>query len=261
MEKKKKKTEKPRPTREGDVYVCSLYDYNDDKAWFKSPWGRIAQGHSGDCDTTCEYYQRRKSGCFEQYWTDNSFELAQAEFRNRLAEDAKQLTHIAGNLKTPELNVACSELVHMIDWRTVPAAKSHHHNYPGGLLAHTSEVLQIAMNMARSGQFNADEDVVIVAALFHDSGKRLEYRFNEYTQEIETTGFIKTIGHIQESYRLWNELATKSKVDNETIEKVSHCILAHHGRSDWGSPIEPSTPEAYIVHFADMLSSNCGEMK
>jgi putative nucleotidyltransferase with HDIG domain len=257
----KKKTEKPRPTREGDIYTCSLYGDNSDKALFKSPWGRIAQGNSDNYDKFCEYYQRRASGSFWPYWEDNSFDVVEKAFQHRINEEIKQITHVAGNLKTPELNVACSKLVRMIDWKTVPAAKSHHHNYPGGLLTHTGEVLQIAMNMARSGQFNADEDVVIAAALFHDSGKRLEYRFNECTQEIETTGFIKTIGHIQESYRLWNELATKSKVDNETIEKVSHCVLAHHGRSDWGSPIEPSTPEAYILHFADMLSSKFGEMK
>ena len=44
-------------------------------------------------------------------------------------------------------------------------------------------------------------------------------------------------------------------VNPDLMEEVSHVILAHHGRLEWGSPIEPQTPEALIVHQADMLSA------
>jgi 23S rRNA maturation-related 3'-5' exoribonuclease YhaM len=42
-------------------------------------------------------------------------------------------------------------------------------------------------------------------------------------------------------------------------DAVIHCMLSHHGRREWGSPVEPVTPEAYILHVADMLSSREGQ--
>jgi len=44
-------------------------------------------------------------------------------------------------------------------------------------------------------------------------------------------------------------------VDKATILKVAHCILAHHGRPEWGSAITPQTPEALTLHWADCLSA------
>jgi 3'-5' exoribonuclease len=40
--------------------------------------------------------------------------------------------------------------------------------------------------------------------------------------------------------------------------RIEHAILAHHGRQEWGSPVEPVTAEAYILHYADMLSVRFG---
>jgi 3'-5' exoribonuclease len=44
-------------------------------------------------------------------------------------------------------------------------------------------------------------------------------------------------------------------LSEELKTSVGHCILAHHGRQEWGSPIEPQTVEAMIIHYADMLSA------
>jgi 3'-5' exoribonuclease len=37
-------------------------------------------------------------------------------------------------------------------------------------------------------------------------------------------------------------------------------MLAHHGRKEWGSPVEPATNEAWILHAADMMSSREGAL-
>ena len=36
---------------------------------------------------------------------------------------------------------------------------------------------------------------------------------------------------------------------------MKHCIFAHHGKKEYGSPIEPHCPEAYILNIADGLSA------
>lgn len=51
------------------------------------------------------------------------------------------------------------------------------------------------------------------------------------------------------------------RLEAQTEKAVGHCILAHHGRKDWGSPIEPQTQEAYLLHAADTWSSRFGPWK
>ena len=36
---------------------------------------------------------------------------------------------------------------------------------------------------------------------------------------------------------------------------LTHLLLSHHGRKEWGSPVTPKTPEAEILHLADLLDS------
>ena len=129
-----------------------------------------------------------------------------------------------------------------------PAANKHHHNYIGGLLQHTAEVMTFAYNVAYCIQ--CDTDVVITAAFFHDIMK-----IKEYTDEGEYLPYASIIGHIVGSADCFKMFAQQNGVDNDKIEAVMHCILSHHGRKEWGSPVEPKSIEAICVHNADMISS------
>jgi 3'-5' exoribonuclease len=40
--------------------------------------------------------------------------------------------------------------------------------------------------------------------------------------------------------------------------ELKHLVLSHHGRLEWGSPVMPKTPEAFILHFLDMIDSRMG---
>ena len=42
--------------------------------------------------------------------------------------------------------------------------------------------------------------------------------------------------------------------------KLRHIVLAHHGRKEWGSPVEPMMPEALLVHHADDLDAKLDYM-
>jgi 3'-5' exoribonuclease len=54
---------------------------------------------------------------------------------------------------------------------SAPASLNHHHNYPGGLLKHSLECVQI---VGKYHEFEKEEfELGIVAALFHDVGKVL----------------------------------------------------------------------------------------
>lgn len=134
-----------------------------------------------------------------------------------------------------------------------------HHNYPGGLAVHTCEVAHTAVAMQGDTWVMlkpVNEDVLITAAIFHDFMKILDY--DEAGKE---TSYQKLIRHVSGSYAAFEKQASFCGIENHLREQIGHCILAHHGRKEWGSPIEPQTVEAQMLHFADMLSMGFGAGK
>lgn len=54
-----------------------------------------------------------------------------------------------------------------------------------------------------------------------------------------------------------NDIKTQDRIDDEkeAVLLLKHILAAHHGKLEWGSPIVPSIPEAYILNKADELSA------
>ena len=68
------------------------------------------------------------------------------------------------------------------------------------------------------------------------------------------------IGHVTGSAMTFRNYASAFNVSRSYFDSITHAILAHHGRKEWGSPVEPVTPEAVCVHEADMVSSRINPM-
>jgi 3'-5' exoribonuclease len=126
-----------------------------------------------------------------------------------------------------------------------------HHAYAGGLLIHTGEVVDYCMSLANDLQL--DKKVLLTAAIWHDYAK-----IYDYDHDGNKTEYRSKIRHVAGSYAAWMEHANKEKIDGKFFDAVGHCILAHHGRHEWGSPVEPQTEEALILHQADMWSASWG---
>ena len=124
-----------------------------------------------------------------------------------------------------------------------------HHAYPGGLVVHTAEVLQYAANLTAS--LNINPLVLKLAVIYHDCAKVLDY--DALGQKTPHYGLIR---HVAGSYAEW--MYQSAYMDRDFRDAVGHCILAHHGRKEWGSPVEPQTVEAMILHQADMWSATYG---
>ena len=93
------------------------------------------------------------------------------------------------------------------------AAKSVHHGFAGGLLEHTLSVVKFCEYMAGAYPI-LNKDLLYTAAMCHDIGK---------TQELSLFP------------------------DNE----LKHCIVAHHGELEYGSPKKPALAEAMALNCAD----------
>ena len=131
-----------------------------------------------------------------------------------------------------------------------PAARYMHHNYKGGLLEHTVQTCEIALAIAKTIQEEniLDIDLLIVGSILHDVGKINCYK-NE-NGKIELTNIYREQDHIVNGIKIVSQ-----EVDSDKLDDIIHIIASHHNLKEWGSPIEPNSSEAWIIHFSENLSS------
>jgi len=137
-----------------------------------------------------------------------------------------------------------------------PGAIEIHHNWVGGLMQHTMEVLKYCKT---SGEmFSAlNKDLLIAGALLHDIGKTEELAV---TSRIRGTNKGQLLGHIMIGSVLISAKCDEVGMEPEMREKILHIILSHHGKMEYGSPKEPMFPEAMVVYYSDELSSKLSEI-
>ncbi len=128
------------------------------------------------------------------------------------------------------------------------AAKTVHHGFVGGLLEHTLSVVKLCDYYA--GYYKTlNRDLLLTAAMFHDIGKMQELsRFpeNDYTDDGQLLGHIMIgRGMISERIRQIPDFPPR------LASELKHCILAHHGELEYGSPKKPALLEALALNFAD----------
>lgn len=134
------------------------------------------------------------------------------------------------------------------DFKIHSAAKTMHHNFAGGLLEHSISVAKLCDFYAKQYPV-INRDLLITAALCHDIGKMTEisgFPENDYTDEGQLIGHIVQGVIILES-KMREIPGFPIKLGNE----LKHCILAHHGELEYGSPKKPALIEAVALAFAD----------
>lgn len=128
------------------------------------------------------------------------------------------------------------------------AAKSVHHGFVGGLLEHTLSVVNLCCYFAEAYPM-LNRDLLLTAAMFHDIGKLKElsvFPENDYTDDGQLLGHIM-IGTEMVSDRIRTMPGFPARLASE----LKHCILAHHGELEYGSPKKPALLEALALNFAD----------
>ncbi len=138
------------------------------------------------------------------------------------------------------------------------AAKSIHHSYVGGLLEHTLSVVKLCDFYCRQYPY-LRRDLLLTAALFHDVGKLKEisnFPENDYTDDGQL------LGHIVMGSELVGYAARHIKnFPKRLLSELQHCILAHHGEYEFGSPKKPALAEAMALNFADNTDAKLETMR
>lgn len=138
------------------------------------------------------------------------------------------------------------------------AAKAVHHGFVGGLLEHTLSVTNLCEYYTKAYPM-LNRDLLISVAILHDIGKTRElsdFPQNDYTDEGQLMGHIVIGAHM-----VMEKMDDIEGFPEKLYSEVTHCILAHHGEYEFGSPKKPALMEAVALHFADNTDAKMETMK
>lgn len=133
-------------------------------------------------------------------------------------------------------------------FRNSSAAKTVHHGFVGGLLEHTLSVTKLCDYYCGSYPV-LKRDLLLTAAMCHDIGKTRElssFPENDYTDEGQLLGHI-VIG----AQMIAEKAAGIEGFPHGLLTELQHCVLAHHGKYEFGSPKIPALIEALALNYAD----------
>jgi len=200
------------------------------------------------------------------YESQSGLSPAQAQsYYNRLME-------FKGQVKNPfiqaYLDVIFDNPETEAKFKIAPASVTNRGAYRGGLVEHTYKVMLNAEALIRTQREAQnpppiDTDIVFAGVLTHDLGKIHAYVIDTTGPKFTRSGLL--LDHLPMSYAIsiqsfmYAEDVIHQPIPEEIKDHINHCILAHHGLLEYGSPVKPRSLEAQIVHMADMADSTTSQ--
>ena len=181
---------------------------------------------------------------------------------DKMFEEVKK---IVGRIKNPHLKTLVEEFLAdaelMENFCTAPGGTALHHNYLGGLLEHTHNMLRVAVAILPLYP-KVQADLVLAGIFLHDMGKTEEL---SYDMAFSYTDSGQLIGHVVKSLLMINQkadalMAKGTQIEQTVLDALGHIILSHHGQYDFGSPKLPATPEAFMVYYIDDLDAKVNQV-
>lgn len=259
-------------------YELRLRDATDSlllRAWSDTPaFDQCCDAGSGDpVEIEGEFLVNGNFGLEARRWKfrpltpDEAAALFEGSEEARAAaeNDYESVTGLVASMTDPRLRGVCELFLSEFGprFRRAAAARFNHHAHRGGLLRHTAQMMRSAAAVA--GAYPAlNRDLLLAGTLFHDSGKLWEMCPPENGFEMPRELRGELLGHISIGIELANALWRRLPLDDwkthtpaseEVRLHLLHLIAAHHGELQFGSPVEPKTPEAVALHFIDNLDA------
>ena len=179
--------------------------------------------------------------------------------------DFGDVVRLAGEIRDPRLHSLCAIFLEEFGsrFKRAAAARFNHHAHRGGLLRHTGQMMRTADSVSQAYP-DLNRDLLLTGVLFHDSGKLWEMCPPEAGFGIPREIRGELLGHISIGIELVNSLWRKLPLEDwKTLTPATedvrlhllHLIASHHGELQFGSPVEPKTPEAIALNMVDNLDA------
>lgn len=245
------------------------------RAWTDTAaFDACAEAERGDCvEIEGEFLINGTFGLDGRRWRMR--ELTPGEARELFAGTSEEAAAVETDLDCirtliesmtdPRLKALCQIFLaeHGEKFQRAAAARVNHHAHRGGLLRHTGQMMRSAS--ALCGVYvHVNRDLLLAGVLLHDSGKLWEMCPPELGFDMPREIRGELLGHISIGIELVNTLWRKlpleewkslSPASEEVRLHLLHLVAAHHGELQYGSPIEPKTPEAVLLHFVDNIDA------
>lgn len=209
-----------------------------------------SQIHKGNLQVIATRVQRMDSAEIDETQFDR-FDAAASE------SAMERLQELLGELDSEPLRllgeIFLSDEDFVAGLKTAAAAVSNHHAYPGGLLRHTVDLMEISIFIGDRYE-HLDRELLMFGAFLHDLGKIGELAGDG---EIAYTDRGQLVGHIVIGLQMLDEKIEQctSAFPSDLRLQLEHLIVAHHGLLEYGSPRIPQTLEAVALHHIDNLDA------
>jgi len=260
-----------RPNRNGNLYLqVALCDrsgsipamiWNADQTLYQS----FNAGDYVHVEGVAQLYQGEMQIIAKRLRKVEAAEVDEADFRPVSSADVERLLNRLADMLRSMSDLHLQSLAEcflmdeplMAKLSMAPAGTKHHHAYLGGLLQHTVSLMELALRVAELYP-QLDRDLLLMGAFLHDLGKIEELTFAHglgYSDEGQL------IGHLVQGVELLNrKLAEVEKLVGElppqdTVARLKHMLLSHHGEYAFGSPKLPMTLEALALAQLDCLDA------
>lgn len=228
------------------------------KKWQLNTLDEYPEGAVIDVVGKIQVYNGKKSLIIEDVRMNNELSPDDFKLKSPLTEEkAKEIFNkFVESIKSENVQFVVNSIIDKLSDRyyTSPAAEKIHHEFKGGLAYHSLTMAKIANNLAPIYP-HLNRDLLVAAALIHDSGKTIEL-FQDGTSGYSLAG--RFYGHIIILNDILQEVIFEHpelKEDND-IAHLKHILLAHHGKLEWGSPVQGATPEAILFHHIDKIDAD-----
>jgi 3'-5' exoribonuclease len=191
------------------------------------------------------------------------------DLREKQSIDYSAIESFTASLRDPRLRELSLFFLHDFGdrLRRAAGARRNHHARRGGLVEHIAQMMRAGDAM--SAVYPAlNRDLLLAGILFHDSGKLWENCFPKESFIMPHDFRAELIGHVcmgvELVNRLWQRLKERPEFsswnllspDSDLVRlHLVHLVASHHGEKQFGSPVEPKTPEAMTLHLLDNLDA------
>jgi 3'-5' exoribonuclease len=138
-----------------------------------------------------------------------------------------------------------------------PAGVKNHHAYPGGLMEHVLNLMEV-IDRVVDRYPSIDADLLMMGAFLHDLGKVEELSCDKgfaYTDAGQLLGHTVLAVSMLDQKVAEAERLSGEPMCCETVLRLKHMVVSHHGQYEFGAPKLPMTLEAIALHHLDNLDA------
>ena len=156
-----------------------------------------------------------------------------------------------------DYRAVCREMLrrHGNAFERIPAAKSVHHAFLGGLLMHTVNMLKTADFLARLYAGTVDRSLLLAGTLLHDFAKAEEFVFSQLGLVTDYSVKGQLLGHLVMGAQEAAEVCAALGAPEEKSVLLQHLILSHHGEPEFGAAVRPQCAESELLSCIDTIDS------